>query len=110
MRLVIFLVATALGLRFNVDKDPLCVTQFFSKEALVSGSLELDKGQIKVDIYDQGKHENKYFSKSVSERTKFTFTTHESGEINFCFSGDQKTPVTLHVVIIRYLLIKGLWR
>ncbi|KAI9346898.1 emp24/gp25L/p24 family/GOLD-domain-containing protein [Obelidium mucronatum] len=114
------LAALALGLKFDLASAPpggtrRCVKQYITAETLVVGHYEIgpdahNSQRIDVEIFDDAPIASKYYHKNnVNEGSqKFTFNTHETANINYCFTNtntqqgyhesmNQKRLISIHV-------------
>ncbi len=74
----------------EADAVPFCLSEFIGNEVLVSGHIEVGNGynqKVNIEIHDLGNPGNQYFAKKdVKGNVKYTFTTHDSADVFFCFS------------------------
>ncbi|KAI9100475.1 endoplasmic reticulum vesicle protein 25 [Phlyctochytrium arcticum] len=114
--LVLLLATNVLAVKFYVHAthNPgtrRCISQFIADDKLVIGNIEISDGdfqKIDVEVFDNTEHNNRYWSKKgVSGVEKFTFTTHDDAEVQFCFtntlesdkhpSKDTKREISFHI-------------
>ncbi|KAI8815347.1 emp24/gp25L/p24 family/GOLD-domain-containing protein [Cladochytrium replicatum] len=71
-----------------------CVEHFVANENLVTAVVEIGPGEnqnIDIEVFDTSPAHNKYFTRNNAEGTvKFSFTSHDSADVRFCFTNTLK--------------------
>ena len=106
--LLLCLASLARSLKFELaatletDNVPFCLSEFIGNEVLISGHVEVGNGynqKVNLEIHDLGNPGNKYFvKKDVKGNVKFTFTTHDSADVFFCFTNALDNGISPYLV------------
>ncbi|KAJ3242311.1 vesicle coat component [Chytriomyces hyalinus] len=104
---LLVLVLTAIqiaAIKFELPSAPpggvrRCVKQYIAADTLIVGHYEIGPDQsnmqrVDVEVFDDAAIASKYYHKnSVNEGSqKFTFNTHETANIHYCFTNTNSNP------------------
>jgi len=115
LKVLLLAISVASAVKFDLESTlegtTSCISQYIPKDILCSAILDIAVGanqKVSIIVRDKSPSSNQFYSKpDLSGQVKFSFTTHEWADVDFCFtntlapgsspSPDTYTTVNFHI-------------